>query len=83
MLGWLGVLPDVLICARPMLCTIHALALLFTNQLAVAEARMQDAERTIQPDTPADQAQLIQGRAAAIRTALSEWCGPAAGRVAH
>src|SRR5262249_49176709 len=51
-LGWLSALPDMLIRARPMLCIVHALALLFTNQLAAAEARIQDAERTIQPDTP-------------------------------
>jgi hypothetical protein len=30
-LNWLSALPDALIRARPMLCTIHALALLFTN----------------------------------------------------
>jgi hypothetical protein len=30
-LNWLSALPDTLIRARPMLCTIHALALLFTN----------------------------------------------------
>src|SRR5205085_3549821 len=64
-LGWLSALPDALIRARPMLCTIHALALLFTNDLAAAEARILDAERAVQPDTPPAETQLIQGRAAA------------------
>jgi len=81
-LGWLSALPDTLIRARPMLCTIHALALLFTNQLAAAEARIQDAERCIQPDTPADQVQLIQGRAAAIRANIARYSGDLAGCVA-
>jgi LuxR family maltose regulon positive regulatory protein len=81
-LGWLSVLPDTLVRARPLLCTIHALALLFTNQLAAAEARIQDAERSIQPDTPADQVQLIQGRAAAIRANIARYTGDLAGCVA-
>ena len=76
------ILPDALIRTRPLLCTIHALALLFTNQLAAAEARIQDAERSIQPDTPADQVQLIQGRAAAIRANIARYTGDLAGCVA-
>jgi LuxR family maltose regulon positive regulatory protein len=81
-LGWLSALPDTLVRARPLLCTIHALALLFTNQLAAAEARVQDAERSIQPDTPVDQVQLIQGRAAAIRANIARYTGDLAGCVA-
>src|SRR5262249_18731758 len=81
-LSWLSALPDALIRARPMLCTVHALALLFTNQLAAAEARIQDAERTIQPDTPVDQVQLIQGRAAATRANIARYTGDLAGCVA-
>jgi LuxR family maltose regulon positive regulatory protein len=80
-LGWLGTLQDALIRARPMLCTVHALALLFTNQLAAAEARIQDAERTIQPHTPAAEIQLIQGRAAAIRANIARYTGDIAGSV--
>jgi hypothetical protein len=62
-----------------LLCTIHALALLFTNQLAAAEARLQDAERSILPDTSVDQVQLIQGRAAAIRANIARYTGDIAG----
>ena len=81
-LRWLRALPDALLPTRPMLCTIHALALLFTNQLVAAEARIQDAERGIQPATPPDQAQLIQGRAAAIRANIARYTGDLAGCVA-
>jgi LuxR family maltose regulon positive regulatory protein len=81
-LGWLSALPDMLIRARPMLCTVHALALLFTNQLTAAEARIQDAERTIQPDTPAAEIQLIQGRAAAIRANIARYTGDIASSIA-
>ncbi len=81
-LDWLSVLSGTLVQARPLLCTIHALALLFTNQLAAAEARIQDAERGIQTDTPADQVQLIQGRAAAIRANIARYAGDLAGCVA-
>ncbi len=81
-LRWLSVLPDALVRAKPLLCTIHALALLFTNQLGAAEARIQDAERWLQPDTPADQAQLIKGRAAAIRANIARYTGDLASCVA-
>jgi LuxR family transcriptional regulator, maltose regulon positive regulatory protein len=82
-LRWLSALSDPLIRARPMLCILHALALLFTNQLAAAEARVLDAERCIQPDTPPDQVLLIQGRAAAIRANLARYTGDLAGCVAY
>jgi LuxR family maltose regulon positive regulatory protein len=82
-LRWLSALPDALIRARPMLCTIHALALLFTNEWGAAEARLQDAERGIVAATPADQSQLIQGRAAAIRANIARYTGDLAGCVAY
>jgi len=82
-LRWLGALPDALVRARPMLCTVHALALLFTNELGAAEARLQDAEHGIMSDTPADQIQLIQGRAAAIRANIARYTGDLAGCVAY
>jgi LuxR family maltose regulon positive regulatory protein len=81
-LNWLSRLPDGLVRVRPLLCTIHALALLLTNQLAATEARIQDAEHGILPDTPIDQAQLIQGRAAVLRAILVRYSGDFAGCVA-
>ena len=83
MLGWLSALPDTLLRARPLLFALHAFALLFTNQLAAAEARVQDAERCIQPDTPPDQAHLIQGHAAAVRANSARYTGDLAGCVAY
>jgi LuxR family maltose regulon positive regulatory protein len=82
-LRWLSALSDTLIRVRPMLCIIHALALLFTNRLAAAESRVLDAERCIQPDTPTAQVQLIQGRAAAIRANIARYTGDLAGCVAY
>ena len=82
MLNWLSMLPDRLVRARPLLCTIHALALLLTNQLAATEARLQDAERGIRPDTSTDQVQIIQGRAAVLRAILVRYSGDFAGCVA-
>ncbi|MFN8443170.1 MAG: LuxR C-terminal-related transcriptional regulator [Caldilineaceae bacterium] len=81
-LRWLNTLADPLIRARPMLCIIHGLALLFTNQLAAAEARVQDAEAHILDDTPTAQVQLIQGRAAAIRANIARYIGDLTGCVA-
>ena len=82
-LRWLSALSDLLIRTRPMLCIIHALALLFTNQMTAAEARVQDAEHCIQPDTPTAQVHLIQGRAAAIRANIARYTGDLAGGVAY
>jgi LuxR family transcriptional regulator, maltose regulon positive regulatory protein len=81
-LNWLSALPDGLVRARPLLCTIHALALRLTNQLAATEARIQEAEGGIRPDTPTDQAQIIQGRAAVLRAILVRYSGDFAGCVA-
>ncbi len=82
-LRWLSTLADPLIRVHPMLCIIHALALLFTNQMAAAEARVQDAEHCIRNDTPTDQVHLIQGRAAAIRANIARYTGDLAGCVAY
>jgi LuxR family maltose regulon positive regulatory protein len=82
LLGWLSTLPEALLRTHPLLCTIHALALLFTNQLEAAEARIRDAESCIHPNTPAAEAQIIQGRAAAIRANIARYTGDLAGSVA-
>jgi LuxR family maltose regulon positive regulatory protein len=74
-LGWLNALPDAVVRVRPTLCIIHALSLLFTNQLDAVEARLQDAERCIQPDTPPEQARTIQGRVTTIRANRARYFG--------
>ena len=47
-LDWLESLPDELMNNSPNLCLIQAAALMFTNQLEAAEARLQVGERYIQ-----------------------------------
>ncbi|HEY3231123.1 MAG TPA: LuxR C-terminal-related transcriptional regulator [Roseiflexaceae bacterium] len=75
-LGWLNALPDTLVRARPALCIAHAVMLmLFTQQSQAAEARLQDAERLLQADTPAEQARMIGGWAALIRGNLARSTG--------
>jgi LuxR family maltose regulon positive regulatory protein len=81
-LGWLHALPETLLRTRPMLCILHGFALQFTNQLAAAEVRVQDAERCLQPDTPPDQTRFIQGYAAAHRANTARYRGDIAGDVA-
>jgi len=74
-LGWLNLLPHDLLRTRPMLCILHSLALLFTNDLDAAEARLQDAERCISSDTPPAAAHLTQGNVAAIRANIATYIG--------
>ena len=50
-LGWVKTLPDMLIHARPVLCVGYAWALLDVGELEVSEARLQDAERSIEMPT--------------------------------
>jgi LuxR family maltose regulon positive regulatory protein len=73
--GWLNTLPDDLVRSRAWLCVLHAITLLFTNQLAVAEARLQAAEQCMQADTPLAQAQIMRGHVATIRGAIVHFSG--------
>jgi LuxR family maltose regulon positive regulatory protein len=82
-LGWMNHIPETLLLTRPRLCIYHALALLFTNALAAAEARVQNAEQCIGPDTPSAQIQNITGYAAAIRANLALYSGDLASCVAY
>jgi LuxR family maltose regulon positive regulatory protein len=82
-MGWLDELPEELLLAHPRLCIYYALALLFTNNLPAAEARLEDAERYIRPDTPPAEAQSIQGYSAAIRANIALYTGDLAGCVAN
>lgn len=81
-LGWLNTLPDELVRTRPMLCIIHALVLMLSHELEAAEARLQDAERSVQPDTPEQQVRLIMGWVAAIRATFDIFSGNLARNVA-
>jgi ATP/maltotriose-dependent transcriptional regulator MalT len=75
MLGWIDEIPDALVRERPVLCTIHALALVFLNRPDEAEARLQDAERCIPGDSTTDEDRATLGRAAVIRGAVARFSG--------
>jgi len=74
-LGWLNVLPEAQVRTRPFLCIYHAGLLMLTNQLEAAEARLRDAERGIQAEMPAEQAQTIQGWVLALRGTTAGFAG--------
>lgn len=74
-LNWLNLLPPDLLRTRPMLCILYSLALLFTNDLDNAEARLQEAERCIGPDTPPAETHFTQGNVAAIRANMAVYKG--------
>ena len=81
LLGWLDKLSDAVVRWRPALCIVHAAALMFAGKPEAAEARLDDAERDVQADAPADQA-LILGQAASIRGNLARISGDLARCVA-
>jgi len=72
--GWMSALPEALVRARPLLCVQQASYLMFTNQLEVAEARLQDAERGIQ-EIPAEQARTIRSYVLTIRAGIANLAG--------
>jgi LuxR family maltose regulon positive regulatory protein len=74
-LGWLNLLPDQLVRSRPLLCIYQADTLMHTQQLEAAEARLQDAERSLKADMPANERQTILGLVAALRAILVRYTG--------
>ncbi|HEX9370814.1 MAG TPA: hypothetical protein VF897_07395, partial [Roseiflexaceae bacterium] len=66
-LGWLNVLPDAFVQRRPLLCLVHAVGLMVTEQADAAEMRLHDAERGLQPETPDDLARVVRGGVALVR----------------
>jgi LuxR family transcriptional regulator, maltose regulon positive regulatory protein len=82
-LGWLGRLPETLQRSRPYLGILHALALLFTNDLEGAEARLQDTEACIGPDTSPADVRFIRGNVAAIRANMATYTGDLAACAAY
>ena len=81
-LGWLKSLPEVLMHTRPRLCTIYACMLVVTHQLEEAQARLQDAERSLESNTPVEQARTIQGQIALVRGNIIRHTGDSARHVA-
>jgi LuxR family maltose regulon positive regulatory protein len=78
---WLDALPGKLVRSRPWLCVFYAWALVYTGQLDVVEARLQDAEKSLDDlagqakmltlpqgsASPGKDRQAIEGHIAAIR----------------
>jgi LuxR family maltose regulon positive regulatory protein len=74
-LGWIDEIPEELVRERPVLCTIHALALVFSNRPDAAEASLQRAERCLRGNPITDEVRAILGRAAVIRAAIARFSG--------
>src|SRR5919112_590390 len=75
LLGWIDKIPEELGRERPVLCTIRALALAFSNRPDAAEASLQQAERCLRGKPITDEARTISGRAAVIRAAIARFSG--------
>src|SRR5919112_1442323 len=74
-LGWIDEIPEELVGERPDLCTILALALVFSNRPGAAEVSLQQAERCLRGDQTSDEARAILGRVAVIRAAIARFSG--------
>jgi LuxR family transcriptional regulator, maltose regulon positive regulatory protein len=74
-LGWLEELPPALVRERPSLHTIRALALVFSDRPAAAEASLQDAEQSLSRDPTTEEARALMGRVAVIRAAIARVSG--------
>lgn len=74
-LAWIEALPAPVVAARPLVATIHAAVLMFTNQFRAAETRIREAEHWVELNRPTDQAQLVLGQVAALRAALVRFAG--------
>ena len=75
MLGWIEEIPEELVRERPILCTIHAIALVFLNRPDAAEARLQQAEWRLRGTPTTEETRAILGRAAVIRAAVARFSG--------
>jgi LuxR family maltose regulon positive regulatory protein len=75
MLGWFNALPAAICRTRPTLCILHAIMLMHTNQLDAAEARLLEAEQGLLPDTPEEQARLVQGMVQTTRSNITFYRG--------
>jgi LuxR family maltose regulon positive regulatory protein len=75
LLGWLNRLPDALVRTHPSLCIMHAITLMLTHQLEKSSDRLQDAERCLEMEMPAEQRSNILGQLAAFRSQLARLVG--------
>jgi len=75
LLDWLNRLPDAFVRTQPSLCIIHAVMLMLMHQLKQAATRIQDAERCLEQEMPADQRRIILAVIAASRGTLARLLG--------
>ncbi len=74
-LGWMNALPEALVRTRPFLCVYYARLLMFTNQFEAAEVRLQEAERGVQAEMPAEQARILLGWVLVTRAGIADLSG--------
>jgi LuxR family maltose regulon positive regulatory protein len=75
LLGWLNRLPDTLVRTHPSLCLMHAITLMLTHQLEKSTDRLQDVERCLEVEMPAEQRRTIVGQLTAFRSQLARLVG--------
>jgi LuxR family maltose regulon positive regulatory protein len=75
MLGWIAEIPEGVVLERPVLCTIHAIALVFLNRPDAAEARLQQAEGHLRGTPTTKETRAVLGRAFVIRAAVARFSG--------
>ncbi|HEX6480689.1 MAG TPA: LuxR C-terminal-related transcriptional regulator [Ktedonobacteraceae bacterium] len=74
-LGWLARLPEPVVRVRPLLCIVHAIALMFTHQPQEAEARLHMAERCLDEQTPSEQVNFLRGHITSTRAVMARFSG--------
>jgi LuxR family transcriptional regulator, maltose regulon positive regulatory protein len=74
-LGWIKMLPDELVRARPSLSIYYADLLMFTHEMEAAEARLQDAEQSLEKNKDTLQGPMILGPIATIRAIIARYSG--------
>jgi LuxR family maltose regulon positive regulatory protein len=75
LLGWLNRLPNALVRTHPSLCLMHAITLMLTHQLEKSSDRLQDVERCLEVEMPAEERRTIVGQLTAFRSQLARLVG--------
>jgi LuxR family maltose regulon positive regulatory protein len=73
LLNWMDTLPELLVRTRPLLSLIYAALLIFLRQFDKVENLLNDAEVSIDDDTPTELARLIKGWTAQCRAELANY----------
>ncbi len=81
-LGWLSRFPEPMVRTRPLLCIVHAIALMFAHRPQEAEARLSLAERCLAAQPRSEQVDFLQGHIASTRAIMARFSGDLARSVA-